>query len=897
VVQELFTSREFTFSNPEKLQERAKEVFEKMKDDLQRGNFSLFLPLSPHAASFAIEKSKTLAERLPVSANPLNPNQAQSELSNASSQVDTFLSELADVFGESTGAFRNCAALNSTPLWHRVHNLGAKLSDFQHLTNRCRIGFIGNRGAGKSTIVNKVLGVEDLLPTNADDTSTASVTEISSWKSKTFEMFVVFLPQIEIIGDLQTAEEILSAENCNLKDPPLEITRASEMWKATLQVLGKDPNQLQAELLAFDISKLKAVLSEMRNENNFVPGIYQDYVKKGQASFHYENVGALKNALFNFASKDGNFWPIVERIVIRGPFHELGKLPLGCTLLDIPGDSDGVQSLVSRAVAAIQSCHHRFLILRRGMLGTPTTGEVIAEYLNDSSHFSIIISKAKSFHPELNGEYPDSKSFHEAIDAIKKLACKQLSKICKQDLGVHLLEPRRPKEGKELLEARNLDDFDKLFDKMLESATNNIVVDLNSRAGALKSQLAATQAYLRAILLGDISSASMEIEEFRQRVFPILENHFSFVEQSIKAKFDSKMEEKWDPNLREISGAHGGTVKALFRGKSALEFRFKMMLVKLVSPEFEQGQLEQLFDLGALKRLIQPELEIAGISDDVEQLISDFIDEESTHLRLVLSLLGERSEICEALWKKFRSVSMPNIEAKDGAKKHYLDFIKIWLKENQAVLVSTAYELFNAPIVAFVKDIKDSFNNRLRPEEESSVTHCQHRQGEPSADCKRCALLRLIGKKEAEMTIPTPAPAAVFDPEQPTWRTVHRTQPFLTQADGIDPFLHSTRPAPGYIYIFSDTSHSPGIFKIDAKGKNVGEVGELYRERRNEFKIEYRIQVQSRFQAAFTIIKQVLQIPRWNQNREFFEKELSSLIQVVVIVCESLDTEFKKRNV
>ena len=147
------------------------------------------------------------------------------------------------------------------------------------------------------------------------------------------------------------------------------------------------------------------------------------------------------------------------------------------------------------------------------------------------------------------------------------------------------------------------------------------------------------------------------------------------------------------------------------------------------------------------------------------------------------------------------------------------------------------------------------------------------------------------------MTIPTPAPAAVFDPEQPTWRTVHRTQPFLTQADGIDPFLHSTRPAPGYIYIFSDTSHSPGIFKIDAKGKNVGEVGELYRERRNEFKIEYRIQVQSRFQAAFTIIKQVLQIPRWNQNREFFEKELSSLIQVVVIVCESLDTEFKKRNV
>ena len=255
VVQELFTSREFTFSNPEKLQERAKEVFEKMKDDLQRGNFSLFLPLSPHAASFAIEKSKTLAERLPVSANPLNPNQAQSELSNASSQVDTFLSELADVFGESTGAFRNCAALNSTPLWHRVHNLGAKLSDFQHLTNRCRIGFIGNRGAGKSTIVNKVLGVEDLLPTNADDTSTASVTEISSWKSKTFEMFVVFLPQIEIIGDLQTAEEILSAENCNLKDPPLEITRASEMWKATLQVLGKDPNQLQAELLAFDISQ------------------------------------------------------------------------------------------------------------------------------------------------------------------------------------------------------------------------------------------------------------------------------------------------------------------------------------------------------------------------------------------------------------------------------------------------------------------------------------------------------------------------------------------------------------------------------------------------------------------------------------------------------------------
>jgi len=55
-----------------------------------------------------------------------------------------------------------------------------KIQPFQY-----RLGFIGPRGVGKSTLINHILG-ENLLPTDPLGTATASIIEISHLAGETF---------------------------------------------------------------------------------------------------------------------------------------------------------------------------------------------------------------------------------------------------------------------------------------------------------------------------------------------------------------------------------------------------------------------------------------------------------------------------------------------------------------------------------------------------------------------------------------------------------------------------------------------------------------------------------------------------------------------------------------
>jgi len=59
------------------------------------------------------------------------------------------------------------------------------------------IGFVGDRGAGKSTLINKLLANQPILPFSGDATATAAITEIVGWDKNYYNVTIKFIPAVQ----------------------------------------------------------------------------------------------------------------------------------------------------------------------------------------------------------------------------------------------------------------------------------------------------------------------------------------------------------------------------------------------------------------------------------------------------------------------------------------------------------------------------------------------------------------------------------------------------------------------------------------------------------------------------------------------------------------------------
>jgi len=185
------------------------------------------------------------------------------------------------------------------------------------------VALLGGTGAGKSTLINTLLG-EDLLPTHSFRTCTSAAVEISYAPTKLIAVQLEFISPESWEAEKQAfLDEIKESRESgqNLLGQQDFIYKAWSLYKPQE---GPPP-------LPFPLDEMIRLLEKPLPEN------LQKYLNEGIHLSRYRSAEQLKQELTAILTAQGQIWPLLKRVQIRGPFEILKG---GLQLVDLPGLND-----------------------------------------------------------------------------------------------------------------------------------------------------------------------------------------------------------------------------------------------------------------------------------------------------------------------------------------------------------------------------------------------------------------------------------------------------------------------------------------------------------------------------------------------------------------------------
>lgn len=212
----------------------------------------------------------------------------------------------------------------------QLHNLRNSVAERDTVS----VAVLGGTGAGKSTLINALLDV-DLLPTHSFRICTAAAVEIGYAPTKQIALQLEFIApetwEAEKQAFLSEIEESRHRGQ-NLISHQDFIFKAWSLYKPRQ---GPPP-------LPFPLDDLLNLLETPLPEN------VQNYLQQGHWTSRYREPAQLKTELQQLLTAEGQLWPLLKRVQIRGPFEILKG---GLQLVDLPGlnDPNPVREDITRA--------------------------------------------------------------------------------------------------------------------------------------------------------------------------------------------------------------------------------------------------------------------------------------------------------------------------------------------------------------------------------------------------------------------------------------------------------------------------------------------------------------------------------------------------------------------
>ncbi|GFR49232.1 hypothetical protein Agub_g11231, partial [Astrephomene gubernaculifera] len=208
-------------------------------------------------------------------------------------------------------------------------------AELGELRGRCQlprttIGVVGNTGAGKSSLLNALLGEEDILPTNGMRASTGCPIEVSYNPSPAYQAAVEFLSKEEWLPYLERLVEDLRGE-----DGTLRVSTAGEC--NTRSEAGAAQAMLEAVYGREAIRRPGLTLERLRAARSAVTALLGSTLQIRQhdrRAFRRE-IGRYVDS--HNQADSAQAWPLVKVCRIQ---HNWKLLSAGAVLVDLPGVRD-----------------------------------------------------------------------------------------------------------------------------------------------------------------------------------------------------------------------------------------------------------------------------------------------------------------------------------------------------------------------------------------------------------------------------------------------------------------------------------------------------------------------------------------------------------------------------
>lgn len=212
------------------------------------------------------------------------------------------------------------------------------------------IGFLGGSGTGKSSVINALLGEEDLLPVSDEVASTAVIVEISYNNSedpeRMYSATIEGVSKSEIQQELKELYEDMAAWNLGVEEEEEE-----------------EPDTEIMQRMQDTVSKYKCVFAELKTLDDWAKTSVDKLLATNDAQLLMDKKRTItKDNLKEFAAsikpfidtskkKDGgvsnSLWPLVKvvKLFIKAPI-----LKAGIVFVDLPGvhDTSAARNAIAR---------------------------------------------------------------------------------------------------------------------------------------------------------------------------------------------------------------------------------------------------------------------------------------------------------------------------------------------------------------------------------------------------------------------------------------------------------------------------------------------------------------------------------------------------------------------
>lgn len=206
------------------------------------------------------------------------------------------------------------------------------------------IAVVGATGSGKSSLINAILDVPDLIPTGCTSACTSVATEIAyNWKDSLYRAEIRFMMKSAWKEMLMRLFHDIQHEDGNISRSVREEGSESAIALSQLVTVYPELDVEHLERVSLD-SLMNS--DRLKNLGTFIPLEHAD-----PCSFSEE--------LRQYLSSESGLWPLIASVKV---FVHAPALATGAVLVDLPGVMDTNQARSHVSKRYMQSCDHLFVV-------------------------------------------------------------------------------------------------------------------------------------------------------------------------------------------------------------------------------------------------------------------------------------------------------------------------------------------------------------------------------------------------------------------------------------------------------------------------------------------------------------------------------------------------------